>query len=36
MIQNTCFNQYYITSLTSDSISLWTQTLFIPLNYRAQ
>ena len=28
MIQHTCIYQYYITSLTSVSISLWTQTLF--------
>jgi len=31
MIQNTRIYQSYITSLTSVSISLWTQTLFLPL-----
>jgi len=31
MTQNACIYQAYITSLTSISISLWTQTLFLPL-----
>ena len=37
MIQNTCIYQSYITSLTSASISWWTQPLLLPLEInRAQ
>ena len=37
MIQHTCIYQSYINSLTSVSISLWTQMLFVPLQInRAQ
>jgi len=31
MTQNTSIYQSYITSLTSVSINLWTQSLFLPL-----